>query len=401
MGPPSDFESRTQGEDGSLAGVTGDAEYSFDVFLSHASEDKDDVRVLARQLESAGLKVWLDEEQLPPGFDPQQAISRGLRESRHVLVWVSQAWLDKSWTRWEARAFSKAVEGRDRRIVPLLRESLDDELLGPYLTGGIPIGADVDEHERAWLAVCGLNGVGPGKREDWARRGRDLSRGEDEPSAEEVIDRSESMASVLPKLASAHEKSTIPEATAAQLVVEKPVEDHPRPTRRVLLLGGAVVLIGLGGSAWAAWRNRQGDDSNGESPASVPRSPVESDGTVPRVTSHDEADGQAAIEDEASSTSGGVLPPPPSRLRDSWIEELQLAVDSGKQVYIEASAPRCGPIEYAMVASNELGQRARDKFIELGGDPEAASVISKGWLEAKAESCSRDAYGIVIVYSNH
>ena len=39
----------------------------FDVFLSHNSGNKPVVRRLARRLEKAGLRVWLDERQLRPG----------------------------------------------------------------------------------------------------------------------------------------------------------------------------------------------------------------------------------------------------------------------------------------------------------------------------------------------
>ena len=39
---------------------------SFDVFLSHNSKDKPDVRELAEALRARGLRVWLDECELVP-----------------------------------------------------------------------------------------------------------------------------------------------------------------------------------------------------------------------------------------------------------------------------------------------------------------------------------------------
>jgi len=43
----------------------------FDVFISHASEDKDDiVRPLANALQAAGLEVWYDEFELKIGDKP-------------------------------------------------------------------------------------------------------------------------------------------------------------------------------------------------------------------------------------------------------------------------------------------------------------------------------------------
>ncbi|MEP7216067.1 MAG: toll/interleukin-1 receptor domain-containing protein [Anaerolineaceae bacterium] len=44
-----------------------------DVFVSHASEDKDEVaRPLARALSDAGLAVWLDEYELTLGDSVRQ-----------------------------------------------------------------------------------------------------------------------------------------------------------------------------------------------------------------------------------------------------------------------------------------------------------------------------------------
>ena len=41
---------------------------TWDAFISHASEDKDEVaRPLAKSLEGAGFKIWLDESQLNVG----------------------------------------------------------------------------------------------------------------------------------------------------------------------------------------------------------------------------------------------------------------------------------------------------------------------------------------------
>jgi hypothetical protein len=40
-------------------------EFQFDVFLSHSAKDKAVVRELAARLQQDGVRVWLDEEQLP------------------------------------------------------------------------------------------------------------------------------------------------------------------------------------------------------------------------------------------------------------------------------------------------------------------------------------------------
>ena len=57
------------------AALQGDAEISgFDVFLSHNSKDKPEVRRLGEALKKRGLSVWLDEWELRPGLTWQDAL---------------------------------------------------------------------------------------------------------------------------------------------------------------------------------------------------------------------------------------------------------------------------------------------------------------------------------------
>jgi len=149
---------------------------SMHVFLSHASEDKPAVRAFTSRLQQAGLKVWLDEEQLPPGYDPQEAIRQGMEASQHVLVWVTERWLNKTWTRWELKLFAEArVSGR--RIIPILGVAWDDGVLGPYLSQTTSVNPDVDDDQRLWLAFCGIVNRPPGEKGRWAEHGRALSSG--------------------------------------------------------------------------------------------------------------------------------------------------------------------------------------------------------------------------------
>lgn len=54
-----------------------------DLFLSHATEDKDGfVRPLAHALTALGASVWYDEFSLRAGDSLRESIDRGLRSSR-------------------------------------------------------------------------------------------------------------------------------------------------------------------------------------------------------------------------------------------------------------------------------------------------------------------------------
>jgi hypothetical protein len=61
----------------------------YDVFISHASEDKLQVALpLAHYLKRSGLKVWIDEFELTLGDSLRRVIDMGLSESRFgVEIW--------------------------------------------------------------------------------------------------------------------------------------------------------------------------------------------------------------------------------------------------------------------------------------------------------------------------
>src|SRR5262249_3522295 len=70
----------------SATAVTG----HYDLFLSHASEDKDTIaRPLYEALTSRGVTVWFDEAVLQLGDSLRRKIDEGLRVSRFGLVILS------------------------------------------------------------------------------------------------------------------------------------------------------------------------------------------------------------------------------------------------------------------------------------------------------------------------
>jgi TIR domain len=89
----------------------------WDVFISHASEDKADVaRPLTDLLEKAGLRVWLDENELRLGDSLRAKIDQGLAQSSFGVVIVSRAFLEKDWPTRELDGLV-ALETRDRKVV--------------------------------------------------------------------------------------------------------------------------------------------------------------------------------------------------------------------------------------------------------------------------------------------
>jgi hypothetical protein len=79
----------------------------WDVFISHASEDKAEVaRPLAAALQSAGLRVWIDEAQIKIGDSLRQKLDEGLAQSRFGVVILSPSFFAKQWPKRELGALS-------------------------------------------------------------------------------------------------------------------------------------------------------------------------------------------------------------------------------------------------------------------------------------------------------
>lgn len=95
-------------------------EKEYDVFISHALEDKDEVvRPLANALRAEGLKVWYDEFELKIGDSLRRKIDKGLANSKFGIVVLSKAFIKKGWTNYELDGIiTKAVSG-EQIILPI------------------------------------------------------------------------------------------------------------------------------------------------------------------------------------------------------------------------------------------------------------------------------------------
>jgi len=93
------------------------AKYQWDIFISHAGEDKDAVaRPLAKALTRAGLRVWFDEHTLALGDSLRRKINDGLSKSRHGLVILSPAFFAKEWPRRELDGLT-SLEITNRKVI--------------------------------------------------------------------------------------------------------------------------------------------------------------------------------------------------------------------------------------------------------------------------------------------
>jgi hypothetical protein len=117
----------------------------YDVFISHASEDKDDVaRPLAALLESLGLRVWFDECQLTLGDSLRRSIDRGLIESRFGVIILSPAFFEKEWPNKELDGLVARESGREKVILPIWHKvtATDIGRFSPILADKLAISTD-------------------------------------------------------------------------------------------------------------------------------------------------------------------------------------------------------------------------------------------------------------------
>lgn len=112
--PLSSVPSLVQSDDAPPVEGTVSGLREFDVFISHASEDKDEVvRPLAHALRSKDLRVWYDEFELRIGDSLRRSIDRGLANSRSGLVILSPSFLGKGWPNYELDGLiTRAVTGK-------------------------------------------------------------------------------------------------------------------------------------------------------------------------------------------------------------------------------------------------------------------------------------------------
>jgi hypothetical protein len=92
----------------------------WDVFISHATEDKDAfVRPLAEALMRRGVRVWLDEYSLKLGDSLMRSIDQGLARCRFGVVVLSPAFFAKEWPQKELAGLASRESEGQKIILPI------------------------------------------------------------------------------------------------------------------------------------------------------------------------------------------------------------------------------------------------------------------------------------------
>ncbi len=132
---------------------------TWDIFISHASEDKSYVDPLADALRSAGVSVWYDTIVLTWGDDLRPKIDEGLRNCRFGIVVLSRAFLGKKkWTEHELNGLFARERAGQKLVLPIWHGITRDDLLeySPALADRLAKISDTDSNDDIVTSVLAL-----------------------------------------------------------------------------------------------------------------------------------------------------------------------------------------------------------------------------------------------------
>lgn len=104
----------------------------WDVFISHASEDKEEIaEPLATMLENEGLKVWYDRFTLKLGDSIKESIEEGLMKSRFGVVILSPSFLKlkRYWPTNELTALIAREVDDEKVILPIWHDVTREDIV--------------------------------------------------------------------------------------------------------------------------------------------------------------------------------------------------------------------------------------------------------------------------------
>lgn len=118
---------------------------TWDVFISHASEDKDIVaRPLRDALTRLGVSVWLDEAQMRIGHSLRRKIDDGIRSSRFGVVILSEEFFRKGWTNHELDGLVTRTVAGEQSLLPIWHDLSAEQVraFSPSLADKVAMSTD-------------------------------------------------------------------------------------------------------------------------------------------------------------------------------------------------------------------------------------------------------------------
>jgi len=138
---------------------------TWDVFISHASEDKGPVAIpLRNALVELGVTVWLDKTELVVGDSLRRKIDQGIRSSRFGIVVLSEHFFAKGWTNHELDGLVARTVAGEQSLLPIWHQitAADVRLHSPSLADKVALSTDstsIDDMAAQIAAVIKGDGV--------------------------------------------------------------------------------------------------------------------------------------------------------------------------------------------------------------------------------------------------
>ena len=135
---PAALPAARSAQNASLSGIRAEAPIrltpdesgqTWDVFISHASEDKTAIAVpLAIALQELGLRVWIDRGELRIGDSLRRKIDYGLAHSSFGIVVFSKSFFAKGWPQYELDGIVGLSVAGKQRMLPIWHEISKDDV---------------------------------------------------------------------------------------------------------------------------------------------------------------------------------------------------------------------------------------------------------------------------------
>ena len=136
-----------------------DNSINYDVFISHASEDKESfVNDLVEELTKLGVKVWYDKLCIIWGDSLRSKIDEGLRNSKYGIVILSEAYIKKGWTEYELEGLFNIEMTNGKTILPIWHNITKRQVqeFSPTIAGRLAINTTMQTADEIALELVSL-----------------------------------------------------------------------------------------------------------------------------------------------------------------------------------------------------------------------------------------------------
>lgn len=113
--------------------------FRYDAYISYVEQEPDETWVwemLLPRLQTAGLRVAVSDEVWKFGVDRVVNISRGIKQTKYIVLVLSEAYIADEWTRVEhIMAETKGIQENTYRIIPILFTPMNEQQLPDWIGG--------------------------------------------------------------------------------------------------------------------------------------------------------------------------------------------------------------------------------------------------------------------------